>query len=359
MSALLELQDVELRYGPTTVVSGLNMHVNEGELACLLGPSGCGKTTVLRAIAGFQSVQSGQILFDGHVVSTATKSVPPEHRALTMVFQDHALFPHLSVAGNIQFGITDKSRSERARLTDSLLELVGLSGYGERYPHELSGGQQQRVALARSLAPKPKLVLLDEPFANLDVELRERLGNAVREALQATNTAGVLVTHHQEEAFALAERVGVMHEGAIAQWDTAYNLYHEPVNRYVASFIGEGVMIDGVLKARDSVECALGLIHGNRMYPFDLGARVDLLVRPDDIQPDPDGPLECVVTARSFRGTETLYTLRLNDGTDVLSRFPSHMDHAPGERVRVRVDAEHLIIFAATAAEGTDAHTRQ
>ena len=148
-----------------------------------------------------------------------------------------------------------------------------------------------------------------------------------------------------------------MHEGAIAQWDTAYNLYHEPANRYVANFVGEGVLIDGVLKARDSVECALGLLHGDRMYPFEPGERVDLLVRPDDIQPDPDGPLECVITARSFRGTETLYTLRLSDGTAVLSRFPSHMDHAPGERVRVRVDAEHLIIFA--ASESNNAHSRQ
>jgi iron(III) transport system ATP-binding protein len=357
MSALLELQEVELRYGDSAVVQGLNMHVNAGELACLLGPSGCGKTTVLRAIAGFQDVEAGQIWFDNEVVSAPGRLVPPERRALTMVFQDHALFPHLSVAGNIQFGISRESRSERARATDSLLELVGLNGYGERFPHELSGGQQQRVALARALAPKPKLVLLDEPFANLDVELRERLGNAVREALQATHTAGVLVTHHQEEAFALAERVGVMHEGAIAQWDTAYNLYHEPANRYVASFVGEGVLIDGVLKTRDSVECALGVIHGNRMYPFELGERVDLLVRPDDIQPDLDGPLECVVTSRSFRGTETLYTLCLNDGTNVLSRFPSHMDHALGERVRVRVDAEHLIIFA--ASESKNAHSRE
>lgn len=221
----------------------------------------------------------------------------------------------------------------------------GLQGYESRYPHELSGGQQQRFALARALAPSPQLVLLDEPFSNLDVDLRDRLGQSVSDALKATGTAAILVTHHQDEAFALADRIGVMHGGAIAQWDTAYQLYHEPINRYAADFVGEGVLLPGTMEAPDRVSSPLGEIIGNRMYAIPEGAAVDLLVRPDDIQPDPAGPLECTVAHRNFRGSEILYTLALEDQTRVLSLFPSHMDYLVGERVRVRVDAEHLIVF--------------
>jgi iron(III) transport system ATP-binding protein len=345
MSALLELQDVQLRYGDNCVVDQLSLHVNEGEIACLLGPSGCGKTSLLRAIAGFSFVSEGRIVFAGDVVSTPEHNVAPERRPLSMVFQDHALFPHLSVAGNVEFGITKQARRARSARVSDLLSLVGLAGYEKRYPHELSGGQQQRVALARALAPQPRLVLLDEPFSNLDLELRERLGQAVSEALRVTGTAAILVTHHQDEAFALADRIGVMHEGAIAQWDSAYQLYHEPANRYVADFVGEGVLLPGTMEAPDRVSSPLGDIIGNRMYAIPSGAPIDLLVRPDDIQPDPTGALECTVAHRNFRGSEILYTLALEDQTRVLARFPSHMDHIVGERVRVRVDAEHLIVF--------------
>ena len=356
MSALLELEQIELRYAESAIVRDLNMHVNTGELVCLLGPSGCGKTTVLRAIAGFNEVAKGTIRFDGVEVARPGYAVPPEHRRLSMVFQDHALFPHLDVAANVQFGIDKLPRAERIQRSEELLELVGLQDYQQRYPHELSGGQQQRVALARALAPAPRLVLLDEPFANLDTDLRERLGRAVRDVLKATGTAAILVTHHQDEAFALADRVGVMHDGAVAQWDTAYNLYHEPANRYVANFIGEGVFLPGTLIAPDCVESSLGRIHGKRMYAFEPGTHVDLLVRPDDILPDPVGDIECRVVGRHFRGSETLYELELGDSTQVLARFPSHMDHAVDDRVRVRVDAEHLVVFR--THEEDDAHTR-
>jgi iron(III) transport system ATP-binding protein len=355
MSALLELSEVELNYGDTAVVRNMSMHVNAGEIACLLGASGCGKTTVLRAIAGFNALAGGTITFDNVVIARRGYAVAPERRGLSMVFQDHALFPHLSVLANVQFGIEKLPSTERLARAEKLLALVGLSGYEERFPHELSGGQQQRVALARALAPQPQLVLLDEPFANLDTDLREHLGRAVRQVLKATNTAAVLVTHHQDEAFALADRVGVMHQGAVAQWDTAYNLYHEPANRYVANFIGEGVFIPGTLTARDRVESSLGVIHGNRMYPFALGTRVDLLIRPDDIQPDPAGDIDCRVVGRQFRGAETLYELELQDSVQIMARFPSHMDHAIDEHVRVRVDAEHLVVFR--TGEDADAHS--
>jgi len=327
------------------VVRGLSMQVEKGELACLLGPSGCGKTTVLRTIAGFEPLTDGEIRLRGRPVSRPGLTVPPEHRHLGMVFQDYALFPHLSVAANVAFGLPRMPAGKKARGVEELLQVVGLGGLGERYPHELSGGQQQRVALARALAPRPTMILMDEPFSNLDVDLRERVTGEVRDILKRQGITGILVTHDQHEAFALGDQIGVMRDGRLLQWDSAYNLYHQPVNRFVADFIGQGVFLRGRVLASDAVQTELGVIRGQRSHGWPAGLQVDVLLRPDDVVPDADSQLRGEVMAKAFKGAEIMYTLRVPTGSRVLSMFPSHFNHGVGEQVGIRVVADHLVAF--------------
>lgn len=341
-SHLLEVDDIVCRHDRRTVVDHVSFAVAEGGLTCLLGPSGSGKTTVLRAIAGFQPLAAGKILLGGQTVSRPGFQVAPEQRQVGMVFQDHALFPHLTVAENIAFGLRGGERSARV---SRLLEAMGLLGLDRRYPHELSGGQQQRVALARALAPGPRLMLMDEPFSSLDLDLRERLSNDVRELLKQQGTTCVMVTHDQHDAFALSDRVGVIADGRILQLDTPYNLYHEPCNRFVANFIGDGVFLAGTLIRPDTVETELGVFSGDRAYGWGEGVLVDVLIRPDDIVPDAQAPLTAKVVRKAFKGAEILYTLRLADGSQVLSLFPSHANHAVGEQVGIRLQADHLVAF--------------
>jgi iron(III) transport system ATP-binding protein len=233
-----------------------------------------------------------------------------------------------------------------------VLHTVGLSGDAEKYPHQLSGGQQQRVALARALAPRPDLLLLDEPFSNLDVTLRGRLSLEVRDILKNQNTTAILVTHDQEEAFAIADEIGVMHQGQIQQWDTAYNLYHKPANRFVADFIGEGVFLAGKMLDPRHVEIELGILEGevaHRCGPTcELcreGCAVDVLIRPDDIVHDDASPVSATVLHKAFRGADILYTLRLPGGSTALSLVPSHHNHAIGEKIGIRLEADHVVAF--------------
>ena len=345
MSPLLELKSLECRYRDQTVVRDLSLHVNQGDLLCLLGPSGCGKTTVLRAIAGFEPLVSGEILLKGVSVSRPGLTIPPEKRHIGMVFQDYALFPHLTVGENICFGLRDMSQHDKRETSRRMLKTVGLEDLGERFVHELSGGQQQRVALARAIAPKPNLVLLDEPFSNLDVDMREHLSQEVRRILKEQGTTGILVTHDQLEAFAVGDHIGVMHGGKILQRDTAYNLYHSPNSPFVADFIGQGVFLKGTLLAPDTVETELGIIKGDRAYDWPRGTAVKLLLRPDDIVQDNEGSLLAKVCHKAFKGAEILYTLHLPTGSKVLSLFASHHNHDIGDRVRIRLAQDHMIIF--------------
>jgi len=345
MSGILEIRNIRCGYDGETVVDNFSLNLRDTTLNCLLVPSGCGKTTVLRAVAGFEPLTKGEIVLDGKVISSAGFTVPPERRGIGMVFQDYALFPHLSVADNIGFGLRQQDRTQRRRTAEEMLELVGLEGYMDRYPHELSGGQQQRVAVARALAPQPPLILMDEPFSNLDVDLRERLVLDVREMLRQRQTTTLFVTHDQEEAFVMGEHVAVMDEGRIMQWDLPYNLYHEPGNRLVADFIGQVRLIDGELASHESVETSLGLLAGNRSYEWPGGTKVDVLLRPDDVVLDIDEGVECLITDRHFKGAQIMYTLRTPGGDELLSLVPSHLDINPGQKVRVGVDAEHLVMF--------------
>ncbi len=347
MSGLLEVKEVSAGYRGKAVLEGVSFHVRPGGIACLLGPSGCGKTTLLRTVAGFEPVLAGDIRVDGRRISRVGSTLPPEQRGIGMVFQESALFPHLSVEGNIAFGLRDKSSAERRALVAELLEVVGLDKAGTRPVHELSGGQQQRVALARALAPRPEVVLLDEPFSSLDADLRERIGQDVCRILNEREVTTLLVTHDQDQAFALADQIGVINAGRLLQWDTAYNLYHEPANRFIADFIGQGVFLSGRLRTADSVETEVGIIRGNRAYGWPIGSRVDVLLRPDDILPDADSTMHATVVARAFKGAEILYSLHLETGSTVLSLFPSHLNYDEGARVGIRVAADHLVAFSA------------
>jgi len=345
MKTLLEVNNIECHYDERPAVSDLSLHVNEGSIVCLLGPSGCGKTTVLRAIAGFENVHKGSIKLGDQILSRPGYTRPPHQRNLGMVFQDYALFPHMNVCQNICFGLRDISKLAMKTISEDMLNVVGLAGLGERFPHELSGGQQQRVALARALAPNPDVILLDEPFSNLDVELRERLSIDVRNILKGQGITAIVVTHDQNEAFAIGDQIGVMHEGQILQWDTAYNLYHEPKNRFVADFIGQGVFLKGTLIAPDTINTEIGHVKGDRAYEWPKGSAVDLLLRPDDIVPDDSGELIGRVINKAFKGAEIMYTLQLSTGSRVLSMFPSHHLHEIGDEVGIRIAADHMVAF--------------
>ena len=349
---LLRLMHIRHSYGEQTVIDDLSLTLETGEIGCLLGPSGCGKTTVLRCIGGFETVSAGKIFLNDVNISSVDNFMPPELRRIGMVFQDYALFPHLSVAANIGFGLYQLSKLDRKLRVNELLQIVGLADVADKYPHELSGGQQQRVALARALAPRPDLILLDEPFSNLDVSLRERLSIEVRDIFVDQKITAILVTHDQYEAFAMADKIGVMDQGEIQQWDTAYNLYHCPTNRFVANFIGQGVFLPGKLLSSSQIEIELGILSGKVLRQglqksgiSDEYRNVDVLLRPDDIVYDDASPLRAVVIKKAFRGAEILYTLRLASGGIVLSLVSSHYNHAIGEKIGIKLEVDHVVTF--------------
>ena len=355
--AALQMAQVALAYPGQVapVVSEVSLQLAPGDIACLLGPSGCGKTTLLRAIAGFAPLQAGRIAIMGREVSGAGVHMPTEQRNIGMVFQDYALFPHLTVQGNVGFGLHGLAAKDAKARVQQMLQMVGLESLAQRYVHELSGGQQQRVALARALAPKPQLLLLDEPFSNLDVSLREHLAREVRALLKATGTTAVLVTHDQQEAFAVADYVAVLAEGRVQQWGTPMALYHEPVNRLVANFLGEGAWIPMHHSAVGELVTELGTFAA----PTDAGLAdingpaqqpQELLVRPDDILHDDASPTKARVVSKVFRGANFLYTLALPSGQAVFSLIPSHHDHALGEYIGIRLELDHRVHFARGAA---------
>lgn len=350
MSAKLDFLDVTHAYDSTPVLNGVSFSVGSGMIACLLGASGCGKTTALRCVAGFEPILKGAVLLDDAVMSAPGVSVPTEQRKIGVVFQDYALFPHLTVAGNISFGLRTEPKATRDRRVGELLDIIGLTNLGRKYPQELSGGQQQRVALARALAPRPRLLLLDEPFSNLDVDMRERLSVEVREILKRENITAVMVTHDQNEAFNIADVIGIMHRGQIEQWDPPYQLYHEPKTRYAADFIGQGHFLPGRVLADGRVELELGVFQQDQTPAWPAGTLVDVLLRPDDILHDDASPLKATVMHRAFRGAAFLYTLRLDGSGTVYSLVPSHHNHAIGEKIGIRLELDHLVAFPAAAA---------
>jgi iron(III) transport system ATP-binding protein len=350
---MLALKSLSLAYAAKTVVRNVSFELKVGQIGCLLGPSGCGKTSILRAIAGFEPIQQGQMFLRGQLVSDKQLNVAPEKRHVAVVFQDFALFPHLNVAQNISFGLHGMSKSLKRQRVEELLELIGLSGIEKRYPHSLSGGQQQRVALARALASKPELLLLDEPFSSLDAELREELAADIRTILKHEGATALMVTHDQHEAFSMADKIGVLNDGKLLQWATAYELYHQPNCHFVADFVGKGVFLSGRITEQQNIQTSLGLFSLGETSDWQAGEEVDLLVRPDDIVHDDDSDRTAKVVSRAFKGAHILYELELNHTAreKVLCLAPSHHDHMIGETIGIRLDLEHLVLFDQGASE--------
>ncbi len=346
MTTQIEIENLSTGYGELQVVNQVSFSLQSGEIGCLLGPSGCGKTTVLRAIAGFEPAWQGRIAIDGSEVSSTGLYLPPEKRDIGMVFQDFALFPHLKVEDNVRFGLKHMDRHEQQLRIQEMLAIVGMPAYAQAYPHQLSGGQQQRVALARALAPRPGILLLDEPFSNMDVDMREQLAREVRSILKQENSTAILVTHDQNEAFAMADRICVMHEGNIQQQGSGYDLYHEPANRFVADFIGQGVIIPATVEDAYSVKTDLGVIRGENRLDAEPGTMVDVLIRPDDVVHDDDASELAIVVEKAFRGADFLYYLRMDSGVEVMCLAPSHHNHKINERIGIRLNVDHLVAFS-------------
>ena len=354
----IDVSDLQVRYPgrDQAAVERVSFGLHQGQMGVLIGPSGCGKTTLLRAVAGLEPLSGGAISMNGQVISSQGVHLPAENRRIGMVFQDYALFPHLNVEKNIGFGLSHLNAMEREARVQDMLNLVGLGSTARRFPHELSGGQQQRVALARALAPEPLLLLLDEPFSNLDVDLRERLAHELRDILQQAQITALFVTHDQMEAFALGDVIGVMHQGKLEQWDDAYQLYHRPKTRFVAEFIGHGVFAAANAKQQGShmvLHTPLGDLQDMdediAQHPIATDGACEVLLRADDIVHDDDAPVKAEILRKAFRGSEFLYTLRLASGQTVMAHVPSHHDHHVGEWIGIRLQADHVVVFGASA----------
>ena len=328
MDVFASVRDVTRRFGSTVAVDGVSLDVVRGELIALLGPSGCGKTTLLRIIGGLEMPDSGVVELDGRMLNGPGTAVPPEKRGIVLVFQDFALFPHMTVAKNVAFGMPRGAGKHRV---DELLEMVGLAGLGKRMPHELSGGQQQRVALARALAPQPRLILLDEPFSNLDPSIRERVRGEVRALLREVGITAIFVTHDQDEALSLADRVAVMIHGQILQVGTPNEVYTNPGSREVAEFIGHPNFVSGQV-LNGVATCALG------QFPVDApDGPCDLLIRAEHVVEARESGVYGTVLDQEYFGHEVLVRLRLLDGSEVRARWPAPSVHAAGDSVQIAV----------------------
>ncbi|WP_435349460.1 ABC transporter ATP-binding protein [Haloarchaeobius sp. HRN-SO-5] len=352
---VLELDGVYKSYGSEPVIDDLSLSVRDGEILTLLGPSGCGKTTTLRLIAGLEQPNAGSVRLNGDVVAGRDSYVAPERRGVGVVFQEFALFPHMTAAENVGFGLTDMDDEAAAERVDEMLDLVNLHSHRDAYPDELSGGQQQRIALARSLAPEPEMLLLDEPFSNLDVDLRVEMREEVRRILKESGVTAVSVTHDQEEAMSISDRVAVMTDGDVEQVGRPEQVFQHPESRFVAGFLGHASFLSGYVHG-DEVETGVGpvdreFIHG-LAGEYD-GTRIDVLVRPDDIEAQPaDGEAaNGRVVYRRYLGPTILYRVELENG-DVLECMHNHTDQVDlDESVRVELTADHELAWFPTLNE--------
>lgn len=341
----LNLEHVEIRYGQTIAVHAVDLQIKQGQIACLLGPSGCGKTTLLRAIAGFEPLSQGQISLNGRVLSTPQSTLATEERQIGMVFQDYALFPHLNLADNIRFGIRKQPSKTQQQRVQELLALVSLAGYEQRYPHELSGGQQQRIALARALAPKPALLLLDEPFGSQDTELRESLAREVREILKQEGITALLVTHDQHEAFAMADEIGVLQAGRLQQWGSAYELYYQPHNAFVAAFIGQGSLLTGNILDQTQVQTACGTLN-YLAKNVSMTQPISVLIRPEHVKLNPQAGVRALIKTRVFRGNDYLYSLQLDEQTELLALASSEQAYSVGAHIGLELEHRNYSVVS-------------
>ncbi len=343
MSCALSIQDLTCKYDQnTTVLESLSLEVEHGEIVCLLGASGCGKTTLLKAIAGLLPLSSGAMSLNCMTIDDGENWTPPEQRNIGMIFQDYALFPHLTVEQNVAFGLKGCSAEEKRSKVAEMLELVHLQDFGERYPHQLSGGQQQRVAIARSLAYKPDLLLLDEPFSNIDTQVRHELIGEIRKIFKKQGVTAIFVTHSREEAFAFADKMAVMNHGVIEQYGTAGELYYKPSSKFVADFLGGGSYLAAKRISESEFSTELGVVEAQAQQHIELEANCELLLRPQHVQIAATEESSVTVLEQQFMGDHCRYVIDAG-GSKLLASSAEPL--SIGQMVSVKVETHGVLAF--------------
>ncbi|AEX23049.1 ABC transporter ATP-binding protein [Vibrio natriegens] len=343
MSCALSIKNLTCHYDDQTVLESLSLEVEQGQIVCLLGASGCGKTTLLKAVAGLLPLSSGQMSLNSLIIDDGENWLPPEQRNIGMIFQDYALFPHLTVAENIAFGLKNETAQQKLLKVEEMLGLVHLKGYGDRYPHQLSGGQQQRVAIARSLAYKPDLLLLDEPFSNIDTQVRHELIREIRKIFKQQGVTAIFVTHSREEAFAFSDKMAVMNNGIIEQYGTASELYYQPSSKFVADFLGGGSYLAATRVSHGEFETHLGVIEASAQQDIQLQEECALLLRPQHVQVQADEESAVKVLEQHFMGDHCRYVIDVN-GDRLLATSVQALN--VGDSVAVKIDTQGVLAFA-------------
>ena len=340
----LEIENISLNLDNDRILDNLSLTVKEEEIISIIGPSASGKSSLLRVIAGFENISSGKVKLNGQTVDDTSTIIEPQERNIGIIFQDLALFPHLSCAENITFGISELSSKEKTERLDRLEKVLDIIEISKKYPHEISGGQQQRVAIARALAPQPEILLLDEPFSALDENLKEKLLADVKILLKEEKITTIVITHNIKEAFQISDKIAFLNNKKIIQFDSAYNIYHKPLTREIANFCGIGSFINGEIIDKNHVETSLGKHFGDTTS-YEIGSSIDILIRPDDIIHDDDSTKSARVIEKNFHGSDFLYKLKLNSGENIFCYTPSHHDHALNEVIGIKSEMDHLILF--------------
>ena len=345
MRMKLEIKNISLNLDGDRILDNLNLSINEEEIISIIGPSASGKTSLLRVIAGFENITTGKIKLNNQVVDDTLSVIGPEKRNIGIIFQDLALFPHLNCAENITFGISKLPTEEQIQRLQRLEEVLSITEISKKFPHEISGGQQQRVAIARALAPKPEILLLDEPFSALDEELKEKLLADVKILLKEEKITTIVITHNIKEAFQLSDKIAFLNDKKIIQIDSPYNIYHKPMTREIANFCGIGSFINGKIVDANHVLTDLGK-HFGETSPYDIGTNVDIMIRPDDVIHDDDSTKSAKVVEKIFHGSDFLYKLKLSGGENIFCYTPSHHNHAVNEVIGIKSEMDHLILFS-------------
>jgi len=340
----LNLQSVGIVLDSKVILDDVNLKIDTGEIVSLMGSSASGKTSLIRSIAGFHNISSGTIQIDGQVVDDSIRRSDVAMRNVGVIFQDLALFPHLTVRENICFGLNNIDSTQQQKRAKKLEDLLSIENITNRYPNQISGGQQQRVAIARAIAPKPNLLLLDEPFSALDYELKDNLMSDIMKLIKSENITAILITHSAEEAFKMSDKIAFISNNTITQFANPYDIYHRPASKEIANFFGISSYIKAKITDSSHIKCILGDFVG-MVDQYNKDAKVDLLIRPDDIIHDDDSLFSAKVTEKTFRGSDFLYELELKDGQKIFCFAPSHHNHQVNEVIGIKLDLDHLVIF--------------
>ena len=340
----LDLESVKIILDSKVVLDNVNLKIDTGEIVSLMGSSASGKTSLIRSIAGFHNITSGVIKIDNQVIDDSNKYIDVAKRNVGVIFQDLALFPHLTVRENIYFGLNALDNVQKRKRAEKLENLLSIENIVNKYPNQISGGQQQRVAIARAIAPKPNLLLLDEPFSALDYELKDNLMSDIKKLIKSENITAMLITHSAEEAFKMSDKIAFISDSTITQYSDPYDIYHRPSSREIANFFGLSSYIKAKIVDSSHVECKLGKFVSN-IGQNKVGDEVDLLIRPDDIIHDDDSLFSAKVIGKKFRGADFLYELELKDKQKIFCYAPSHHNHEINEVIGITLDLDHLIFF--------------